>query len=240
MLLLRGYGQWGWKSTVERTLLPERPAHAILGPMATSIESVDLVDDRDGGIGVAVSVTDDYYPHLRVRFTFDDGEGTLPLDSVSVERIEEDLKHRPEISVYELRAEFPWAGWERAARVAAAEEFAERVGHLRPVGVESREGSLFTRLLIEVAMEYRSNVKAGLRNPAAMIAEKHGVKPATARSWIHRARELGLLGPAKGTTAGEAGIASSRSDRVESPKAKAVKPPSKKKTTTKKSPKKRT
>jgi len=201
--------------------------------MATSIESVELVDDRDDGIGVTVAVTDDYYPHLRVRFTFDDADGTLPLDSVSVERTEEELKHRPEISVYELRAEFPWAAWERAARVAAAEEFAERVGHLRPVGVESSQGSLFTSLLIEVAMEYRTNVKAGLHNPAAMIAEKHGVKPATARSWIHRARELGLLGPAKGTTAGEAGVAASRSELDESPNAKAEKPSSKKKATSK-------
>jgi hypothetical protein len=190
--------------------------------MGTSIELVDLVDDRYGEIGVSVVLTDDFYPHLRVRFTYDNDDGTLPLNSVSVERTNEEMDHQPEITVFQLRAEFPWAAWERAARVAAAEEFAERVGGLRPVGVDSREGSLFSSLLIDVAMDYRANVKAGLRNPAAVIAEKHGVKPATARSWIHRARGLGLLGPAKGTTAGEAGIATTQSERSANRRSKAA------------------
>lgn len=47
--------------------------------------------------------------------------------------------------------------------------------------------------LAVVAVEYQRHRLEGRTDPAAEIARKHGVKPATARSWIHRARAAGLL-----------------------------------------------
>jgi hypothetical protein len=55
-----------------------------------------------------------------------------------------------------------------------------------------------------VAQEYRANLAAGLPDPVASIARAHDVQPATARSWVYRARKAGLLGPAVGSArAGE-------------------------------------
>jgi transposase-like protein len=154
--------------------------------------------------GISVTLQDDQYPNLRPRFRFAEAGGALALGSVSVEHA--DIEANPvSITVYQLRADFPWAAWERAARTAAAERLSEPADHLpRPAWApeESMERWL---LLHKVASQYRASVKAGLRNPGAVIAEKHGVNPATARNWVRRAREEGLLGPAKGPTAGETG-----------------------------------
>ncbi|MDP9225722.1 MAG: hypothetical protein M3P18_18150 [Actinomycetota bacterium] len=174
----------------------------------TNIVSVDLVE---GGGGVAVSLWDEQFPHLRVDLRFEDGDDQLPLDSVCVQRDKIDSMPNPAISTQELRAEFPWTTWERAARAAAANflisHYADRRPGLSPNGLFEPRSS-FDALLLQVVEEYRANVVSGVRNPAAMIAEKHGVKPATARSWLHRARQLGLLGPAADRAAGEVGTPS--------------------------------
>lgn len=49
------------------------------------------------------------------------------------------------------------------------------------------------RRLAEVAVEYQRYLMEGRTDPAAEIARQHDVKPATARSWIHRARAARLL-----------------------------------------------
>lgn len=60
------------------------------------------------------------------------------------------------------------------------------------------------RKLAEVAVIYRELVKEGRSDPATELARIKKTTPTTARSWIHRARQAGLLGPAVGRTAGEA------------------------------------
>lgn len=60
------------------------------------------------------------------------------------------------------------------------------------------------RKLATVAYEYRGHLTEGRLDPAAEIARTHEVSMSTARTWIHRARKAGLLGPAAGRTPGEA------------------------------------
>lgn len=173
----------------------------------TTIVSINLVEEG----AVAVSLQDEKYPHLRVDLRFEDADDALPLDSVCVQRDKSDLMPHSAISTEELRAGFPWTTWERAARAAAAnylmDRYADRRPGLSPSGFFEPRGS-FDALLLQVVEEYRENVVAGARNPAALIADKHGVNPATARSWLHRARRLGLLGPAADRAAGEVGAPS--------------------------------
>ncbi len=114
-----------------------------------------------------------------------------------------------EISISHLRGGYPWIRWEGAARTAAWELASGSPGLANEAVSPStllrkeRRGRA-TDLLVQVAREYRTNVKRGLHDPVSQIARDHGVKPATARAWVFRARDLGLLGPARGPTAGEA------------------------------------
>jgi Helix-turn-helix domain len=57
--------------------------------------------------------------------------------------------------------------------------------------------------LEQVAALYRRAVTAG-SPPSAAIASEFGITQATARKWVQRARERGLLGPALGRRVGEA------------------------------------
>jgi transposase-like protein len=59
------------------------------------------------------------------------------------------------------------------------------------------------RKLADVAAHYRELLSMGRADPAAEIARTNDVSPSTARTWIHRARQAGLLGPAVGRTPGE-------------------------------------
>jgi len=186
----------------------------------TTIVAITLVE---GGV-VAVSLSDEQFPHLLVDFRFEDADEALPLDSVCVQRDKSGSTPNPAISTQELRAGFPWTTWERAARAAAANYlmgyYVDRRPGLSPNGFFEPRGS-FDALLLQVVEEYRANVVAGAHNPAALIAEKHGVKPATARSWLHKARQLGLLGPAADRAAGEVGAPSilTRKSRAEKQRA---------------------
>lgn len=100
----------------------------------------------------------------------------------------------------DLRRRYPLASWEKAARTAVLEESGSGVPLLRVTGERAVE-----RLSrdMQVAFEYRDNVKKGLRDPVAEIARRHGVKPSTARGWVYRCRRRGLLGAARGRTSGE-------------------------------------
>lgn len=57
--------------------------------------------------------------------------------------------------------------------------------------------------LERVAAVYRRAVAAG-EPPSAAIASEFGITRSTARKWVQRARERGLLGPALGRRVGEA------------------------------------
>jgi transposase len=64
--------------------------------------------------------------------------------------------------------------------------------------------------LAQVADYYRTYVAAGTSNPSSAVAERFDVNPSTARAWIHRARQKGYLGPARGPTPGEESPADDR------------------------------
>lgn len=66
-----------------------------------------------------------------------------------------------------------------------------------------RRRRMSLRKLANVAIDYRNELVHGRPDPAVAIATKYGVSPSTARTWIHRARNAGLLAPAVGRTAGE-------------------------------------
>jgi hypothetical protein len=52
------------------------------------------------------------------------------------------------------------------------------------------------------AQEYLANLQAGLPDPSAELARRHGVPRERARAWVHRARRAGYLGPTNERRAG--------------------------------------
>lgn len=74
------------------------------------------------------------------------------------------------------------------------------VGKSDTPGARRRDESL--RKLARAAVEYHAYLGEGRSDPAIEIARGNGVSPATARSWIFRARKAGLLGPSSGTKPG--------------------------------------
>lgn len=120
--------------------------------------------------------------------------------------------------------DMPMATWERAAQAAVQQvldDVVAKVARSRSATAKALLQSVREAMpelaelpdfhprvqsalhLAEVAQEYRRNLAAGLPDPVKEIARQHDVKPATARSWIHRARKSGFLNPAVGRTAGE-------------------------------------
>lgn len=67
--------------------------------------------------------------------------------------------------------------------------------------VAARSRKSLTRLA-RVAVLYQYLIAQGKSDPASEIARQHDISSATARSWVHRARKAGFLGPAVGPTAG--------------------------------------
>ena len=131
----------------------------------TKIVSIGGVE---GSSGIAVSVSDEQFPHLRVDLRFEDGDEALALDSVCVHRVTADSGPNPAISTQQLRGGFPWSTWERAARVAAAQYLANHE---------------------DVAIDPEPAASPELDDPFGAL--------------LHRARRLGLLGPAADRAAGE-------------------------------------
>src|SRR3954467_1451973 len=149
--LLRMIRRKGAGVNTSRYLLPHDGICAIVMPMGrTNIVSVDLVE---GGGGVAVSLWDEQFRHLRVDLRFEDEDDQLPLDSICVQRDRIDSMPNPAISTQELRAEFPWTTWERAARAAAANFLISHSADRRP-GLSRNElfepRTSFDALLLDV------------------------------------------------------------------------------------------
>lgn len=107
-----------------------------------------------------------------------------------------------------IRGRPPFTSWEKAARTAVLERWRGPRGEASP-SRRSEAGGKQERRVADpvdyalVAAEYRSNVKAGLRDPVGEIARMHEVKPGTARAWVYRARKRGLLGGAHLRSSGE-------------------------------------
>ena len=130
------------------------------------------------------------------------------------------------LTVTDMR-DLPLARWEQAARArltaliredprlistqrrvdelrAITERATATASRRRDIKPSSRRQARSHERLLKVADEYRANLMAGRPDPVAEIARRHDVNPSTARSWVHRARQLGFLDPAIGRTAGEA------------------------------------
>ncbi|MEO3930749.1 hypothetical protein ABGB07_43935 [Micromonosporaceae bacterium B7E4] len=131
-------------------------------------------------------------------------------------------------SVSEIR-DMPLARWEQAARASLTMKYS---GALPPAeerpqpaldwtqdDLNARVLELFPELrgddtpagrrrlkslsrLARTANHYMELLAAGRSDPAAEMARRLNESPATVRSWIHRARKVGLLSPAVGRTAG--------------------------------------
>lgn len=145
-----------------------------------------------GEVGRGVKITDERYPGIVASFEYRRGqEGYWQLAAANVVQTDASLS----LSAGTLR-DVPWARWQRTADA-----------HLR--AADERRGRASQQLtpqllrLAEVAGAYRANLAAGLKDPVAAIARDYDVKPATARSWVHRARKAGLLGEALSRVAGE-------------------------------------
>lgn len=77
-------------------------------------------------------------------------------------------------------------------QVARSEKGTKVSGGLTPA--QRRRKERLTHLA-GVAQEYRENVMAGVSDPAGAIARRREANPSTVRTWLKRAREVGLLPP---------------------------------------------
>lgn len=103
--------------------------------------------------------------------------------------------------------DLPLARWEAAARAhvvdpAVIQNLPVRTwqGHEGSFAAEaaatSERKARSLAHLAEVAEQYLAEQRLGTPDPAAAIANARGVNRSTVRSWIHRARQAGLLLPA--------------------------------------------
>lgn len=131
-------------------------------------------------------------------------------------------------SISEIR-DMPLARWEQAARASLTMKYgappaanrAQSAQGGTPEDVIARVFELFPELrddhtpagrrrfkslsrLARLAYQYMQLVAEGRGDPSAELARQLDESPATVRSWIHRARKVGLLGAAVGRTAGVA------------------------------------
>ncbi len=106
--------------------------------------------------------------------------------------------------------DLPWARWERAGRRALDVHLDEaevrhdesplmrvldahpELGEATPQAERRRRAHM---RLVLVSDQYRRNLLLGLPDPVKAIATEWEVAPATARSWLHRARREGYLEP---------------------------------------------
>jgi hypothetical protein len=175
--------------------------------LRTKLDTSHLAQDK----ALAVEVTDSDYPELLARFAYDWYiTSDFVLVSVSVSRASGRARLGFGLTMSQMR-DLPLSTWQQAAYAAAVEQILKPL--TRATTDAPHTADVATRIitsvprnpgrLVAVAADYRAKVAAGIRNPSAEIARTYGVKPSTARSWIHRARAVGLLGPAPRNSAGE-------------------------------------
>lgn len=184
--------------------------------MTLGVEVQKRTGDLGDLQGWIATIRDDEYPGLLVTFEYEfhQYENILFRSGFGV-HWDPDDPPASEISLYEIRRDFPIAVWERAAQshvVSDIEREDEEDGlEAREIQAPSSSEAGPSRLFL-VAAEYVKNINKGVPDPVAAIARSHRVKPETARSWVHRARKKGLLGPAEAGKAGVGVAASSRTD----------------------------
>lgn len=148
-----------------------------------------------------VRIRDPEFAGIEALFEFWLVPGFLLLGRVQVESLGPQEGGITEITPTYLRAHARWGVWEAAARIRV-EEFVEDVGeelHLAEGAspneiLRSGSGRVdWAERLAVLALEYRSIVKAGVRNPVEVLAERTGAPTETIRAWVHRARNEGYL-----------------------------------------------
>jgi hypothetical protein len=174
--------------------------------------TVDIEEREQDEWGAVVH--DDEYPYLVIRFEYELTEDRLVRSGFCVRWDRDGAGLASEIGLYEIRRDFPIKAWELAAQAhvveaidLARDEAEQGEPHVEPTS----SGEAGIPRLMTIAIEYKKNIWDGVPDPVAAIARRHGVKPETARSWVHRARKKGYLGPTK---PGKAGVSAPGRRRV--------------------------
>jgi len=156
-----------------------------------------------------IEVTDSEFPWARATFNFEflSGRATardqvLTLTQFCVGR-KSRQRMQQEFNATMIRLDFPWAAWLSSARARAIAHSSQQ----EPTLLDQPDDSPRAEFYRDIASQYRKLLEAGHRNPVSLIARERDVVPATARTWVRRARERGYLGPARGKFAGEGGSA---------------------------------
>ena len=153
-----------------------------------------------------VKIRDPELAGIEASFEYWLVSGFLVLGRVQIESVGPGDAGVTEITPTFLRAEARWGVWEAAARVRV-EESVEDIGEeLHPAEgaspleiLQPGSGRVdWAERLAVLALEYRSVVKGGVRNPVEVIAQRTGTPTETIRAWVHRARNEGYLPPWKG------------------------------------------
>jgi hypothetical protein len=152
-----------------------------------------------------VKIRDPEFAGIEVSFEYWMVSGFLLLDRVQIESVGPGDAGVTEITPTFLRAEARWGVWEAAARIRVEESVEDTGEELHPAEGASpleilRPGSGrvdWAKRLAVLALEYRSVVKGGVRNPVEVIAGRTGTPIETIRAWVHRARNEGYLQPWK-------------------------------------------
>jgi hypothetical protein len=164
-------------------------------------DTLVIADDKRGGFVVSGTELDRLgVSSLTVRFG-KTRQGRLRIQSLDVAHPEgvtgSLLRRLPLERIENLhnRARRRTVGWfgegSASAQAALRRELAAMP---TPRGME--------RVYKAVAKAYLIDVRNGVRTPALAIANATGAPPATVRGWIHRARLLGYLPPARRGAAG--------------------------------------
>jgi hypothetical protein len=170
-------------------------------------------------VSVAVTVEDSDHPRIGAAFGYlvgDAGRAVFLRSLQVAPATGTPVGQQRRLTVTTVR-NLPLARWEAAARAhlaqvpgfqpASADDVLfvlrhvtpkDRVDRLypglaeskRPADVRKYRGLLH---LAAVAEDFVREQLSGSPDPGAAIARQHNVKPATARSWVHRARKAGLL-----------------------------------------------
>jgi hypothetical protein len=162
-------------------------------------EPLVIADDKHGGFAVSGPALDRLgVSSLTVRFG-ENRQGRVIIQSLDVAHPEgitgRMLRSLPLEPIENLHnwARRTTVGWHGKGSAKPQEEL------LRLLGDPPRGSD---RIYKAVARVYLADVRNGVRNPALAISNFTAVPPATVRGWIHRARELGYLPPARRGAAG--------------------------------------
>lgn len=137
---------------------------------------------------VQVSVRDGEFPNLSGEFGYLLARNWVALIAVGVQPSPGLPRGVFDPLTVTAVRDLPLARWEAAARAHVHPQPAP----LTPADARQMRGQLH---LQQIAQRFERERRNGTPDPAAAIAREDGVNRSTVRSWIHRARKLGLLPP---------------------------------------------